>query len=275
MAAFALVLSYAVLVRVETAVLLIPAAHALRSDRRRIPLLFVLPVAFYLVSVAVSGQWTYLFARYADYTREHSAHGNDPFHYVWAMFRMGGVWPVLAAPALVAGLRRGDETRRFMALGTVLLLTVYSLSYWTTSAFGIARHAILTAPMIAVFAATPRFRYRGALVAVAVALAVLLPPRHSGVEEQTLDPACDAIRELTYATLYVEHPYVNLRLGEPLHSDTVTTFEFRGRARTGDVMLWENHYAGRLVAYDEVARDWMPIWKASTGGFEVYLLRKR
>jgi len=276
---FALALSYAVLVRFEIALLFLPAAYVLRRRPSCIPLLLVFPVAFYAVSVAVTGEWTYLFQRTIAYTHEHAWKGDDPSHYLRAMFIMGGLWPLLAFPVLIARLRRGDDLTRFMGFSTIALLLLYTLSYWKKTAFGpiigIERHVLLTAPMIAVFAGTARTPYRVPIMWVAVVIPFLLPLQQKGVEERTLDPACEVIQELTYAKLYVEHGYVNLRLGEPLHSRTITTLAFRKEAQPGDLMLWENHYATRLIAYDQVTEDWMPIWHASTGGFDVYLLRKK
>ncbi|MDH3199133.1 MAG: hypothetical protein OEO21_12930 [Candidatus Krumholzibacteria bacterium] len=275
---FALTLSYAVLVRFEIALLFLPAAYVLRKKPSYIPLLFVFPLTFYIVSVAVTGEWTGLFERYTSYTHEHSWKGDDPSHYLRAVFIMGGLWPLLAFPTLIARLRRGDDLVRFMGLSTIALLLLYTLSYWKKTAFGpiigIERHVLLTAPMIAVFAGTARTPYRAPMMWVAVIIPLVLPLKQKGVEERTLDPACAVIQELTYHKLYVEHGYVNLRLGEPLHSDAITTLEFRKEAQPGDLMLWENHYAARLIGYDEVIMNWMPIWHASTAGFDVYLLRK-
>jgi hypothetical protein len=191
---------------------------------------------------------------------------------------MAGLWPLLAFPRLVSCLRKGDDLMRFASVSTIFLLLLYVLSYWEKTAFGpiigIERHVMLTAPMIALFAGTARSSYRVPLMPIAVVLLLLVPFKHKGVEEQTLDPACEVLRELTYPKLYVEHGYVNLELGEPLHSDEITTLEFRDEAQPGDLMVWENHYAVRIVEYDAVTKDWTPLWRASTGGFEVYLLRK-
>ena len=275
---FALALSYAALVRFEIVALFVPAAFALRRTPKHILLLLVFPVAFYLLSVGVTGEWTYLFERYVGYTNEHRPKSDDPFHYLAAVFRMGGLWPLLAFPELVARLRRGEDLSRFMALSTIILLLLLTLSYWEKTAFGpisgLERHVMLTAPMVAVFAGTARTPYRAWLMPIAVVIPLLLPLKSADIEARTLDSACEAMREITYSKLYVEHGYVNLRLDEPLHSETITTLEFRHEARQGDVMVWENHYAARLIEYNDVVKVWLPIWRGSTGGFEVVILRK-
>jgi hypothetical protein len=276
---FALVLSYAVLVRFELVLLFVPAAYVLRRHPRCILLLAVFPVVYYAISVVVSGEWTYLFERYAAYAREPGPKSEDPFHYVRALFFMAGLWPLVALPTLVVRLRRGDELMRFMGVSTLLLLLLYSLTYWRKTAFGpmngLERYVILTAPMIAVFAGTARTPYRKPVMVVSVVIPLLLPLQHKGAEERALDAACQAVRQVDYGTLYVEHGYVNLCLDEPLHSNTIDTLEFRDEAEPGDLMLWENHYAIRLVDYDALLGKWTPIWRLTEDGFEVFLLQRR
>lgn len=278
MAWFALVLSYAVLVRFETAVMFLPAVYVLRRHRRAIPLLFVFPVAYYLASVAVSGHWTMLIDNYVGYTHEHAWKG-EAFHYFAAVFRMAGLWPLLAFPELVLRLKRGDDLMRFMAVSTILVLLLLTFSYWRRTGFGpvlgIERYVLVVAPMIAIFAGIARTPYRVPLMLVGVVIPLLLPLKKPDVEVRTLDSACAALGELDYRHLFVEHGYVNLCLGEPLHSDRVDTLEFRGRARPGDLMLWENHYAARIVPYDSLENDWYPVWEGSTGGFDAWILRRR
>lgn len=275
---FALALSYAVMVRFEIVFMFIPAIVILRRRPRDIALLFVFPLIYYIVATAATSNPVYLFNRYIGYGSDLKWKG-DLLHYLRAIVSMSGFWGLLAFPGIVLALRDREEYRRFMAVSALLVTALLTLSFWEVTGFGPItgheRYILLIAPMVAFFARHALDRYRIPLLALGLFVALAVPYLHPDLEMRSLETACIQIQQQNYGRLYVEHGYVNYRLGEPLNGPQTAQFNHLDEVQPGDLAFWENHYAIKKRTSDSFPEDqWSVVWRGQQGNLKMVLYRK-
>jgi hypothetical protein len=274
---FALTLSYAVLVRFEIALMFVPAVYILRKRPMDIVLLFAFPLLYYVAATAATTNPLYLLRRYLGYGSDLKWKG-DLLHYLRAVVTMGGLWGLLAFGGIINGLRAKEEYKRFMALSAVLITLLLTLSYWEKTGFGPItgheRYILLIAPMVAFFAREAVDRFKVPLLAVGLAIALSVPYLKPDLEMRSMETACIELNRLKYSRLFVDHQFVNYRLGKPLNGPDTATLKHLGDAQPGDLLLWDSHYAIKQLRLDTVSDGWSTVWQVRQGNLQIVIFRK-
>ncbi|MBN1780278.1 hypothetical protein JW948_04070 [bacterium] len=274
---FSIILSYCFMIRMETALMAIPAIMIMKNQpKKNILLLFLFPFLFYLLSIILLGSVSEFIEKYINFSRDVRWKGDDILHYTKAMVAMSGIWVLFAFPSILESFRKRDFTF-FMGVSTVLLLLFYTLSYWKKTGFGpiigIERHVLLTAPMIAYFASASLEKYK-ALIVPAILIILALPVIKLDGELVAVRSACSFVNTIKYNHLYNEHGFVNYCLDKPISGPDISRFNDFQNVRSGDVVIWDSHYGIRKVPYETFSQGWQLLWKYDKGNVWVLVFRK-
>ncbi len=258
-----LILGYLPLIRAEAIIVCLIAVW----DKKLSPMIFVFPIIYYLSSIILTGDISYLPNIYLHSVTDVRRSGIDLFHFVKALISLCGLLVFFILPSK-------DRPFKYSVIGMV---GFYCLSYWKYTAFtpnvGIERPIIILSPIVALMITENIQRlkknfYYGLIFINLMSVPFLKPDKEFKLIEKT----CKLFAKTD--KIFYEHGGVNLYHNKKFYGSATSRVDKLYEAKSGDYLLWDNHYCARKIKPAELI-GWDLVFQQRSKNFVVVIFRKK